>query len=175
MQRPWFQIGWPLLLAILAIAVAFFVSGNQIAAKFNSVDRKTALWNIQPGLGTVMIEYGNRFNAAWWAADGDNWDMVRYQLKEMPEIQEVAETTRPARADALKKFEADYLEPMVAAAQARDKARFVAAYDRAITGCNQCHADQSDDTFSNFRFIRIVRPTSPASYSNVEFKLQGQP
>src|SRR6266545_4171438 len=66
--------------------------------KFNTVDRNLALWNIQPGLGTVMIEYGNRLARLWFAASADNWDMAKYQLDEMIEIQEVGETTRPNRA-----------------------------------------------------------------------------
>ena len=170
MQRPWFLIGWPIVVAIVAAAIAVFVANSQTTTKFNTVDSNLALWGIQPGLGTVMIEYGIRFGNVWWAGDAGNWDMAKYQVKEMTEIQEVAETTRPARADALKKFEKDNLEPLMAAIDAKDKNAFVIAYDRAVTGCNQCHADQKDAAGKDFRWIKIGRPTSPAPFSNVEWK-----
>jgi hypothetical protein len=131
-----------------------------------------ALWAIQPGLGTVMIEYSTRFGNLWWAADADNWDMANYQLKEMTEIQEVGETTRPARADALKQFEDTDLKPLMDAAMAKDKAAFTEAYDNAITGCNKCHGEQKDSAGNTFRFVKIIRPTSTAPFSNVDWKGQ---
>jgi len=70
------------------------------------------LAEIQPGLGTVMIEYGTRFYIMYYAAKDGNWDLAKYQLKEALEIQEVGETTRPARAPLLKAFEASYLDQL---------------------------------------------------------------
>ena len=162
---------WPVLLAIVAAVVAVVVANSQTTAKLSKVDTNTPLWAIQPGLGTVMIEYGTRFGNLWWAADAGNWDMVNYQFKEMLEIQETGETTRPARADALKKFEDESLKPLMDAAKAQDKTAFVAAYDQAITGCNKCHGEQKDSTTGQtFRFVRIMRPTSLAPFSNVDWK-----
>ena len=172
LQRPWFVIGWPIVVAIVAAAIAIFVANSQARSKLNTVDRDLALWNVQPGLGTVMIEYGVRFGNAWWAADAGNWDMAKYQVKEMTEIQEVGETTRPGRADALKKFEHDNIDPLMAAINAKDKDAFVSAYDRAITGCNQCHGDQKDAQGNNFRWIKVTRPTTSAPFSNVDWKAQ---
>lgn len=170
MNRPWFQIGFPIILAVVAAAAAVFVTTSQTNAKLNKVDTSLALWAIQPGFGTVMIEYTTRFGNAWWAAEAGNWDMVNYQLKEMAEIQEVGETTRPGRADAAKKFEEDYLKPLQKAAEAKDRNGFVLAYDRTITGCNQCHGDQKDDKGNTFRWVKIQRPASPAPFSNVDWK-----
>jgi hypothetical protein len=42
---------------------------------------------IQPGLGTMMIEYARRMGSLWFAGEAGNWDMVHYQLLEMREIQ----------------------------------------------------------------------------------------
>ena len=53
------------------------------------------LSDIQPGLGTIMIEYSHRMSAMWFAEQAGNWDFADYQLIEMREIQEVGETTRP--------------------------------------------------------------------------------
>ncbi len=172
MQQRLLNWVWPVVLAIVAAVVAVIVANSQTSAKFNQVDRNTALWNIQPGLGTVMIEYGVRFGNVWWAADAGNWDMVNYQLGEMVEIQEVGETTRPARSDALKKYEDEDLKPLMDAAKAGDKAAFADAYDQAVTGCNKCHGEQKNSAGKPFRFIRIMRPASQAPFSNVDWKGQ---
>lgn len=133
--------------------------------KLTTVDRNLPLWGIQPGLGTVMIEYNVRMANAYFAAEAGNWDMVAYQLKEMKEIQEVGETTRPARAEALKAFEAAYLEPLVAAATAKDLKAFKEQYTRTVGGCNQCHSQQG------FSYVAIKVPTLPET-QNVEWKGQ---
>jgi hypothetical protein len=172
MRRQWLFIVWPVILAVVAGVGAYFAASAQTSRKLNAVDTNVALWQVQPGLGTVMIEYATRFDNVWWAADGGNWDMVNYQLKEMTEIQEVGETTRPARADALKKFETEYLEKLIEAAKAKDKTAFVAAYDLTITGCNKCHGEQKDSAGNDFRWIKIIRPTNPPPLSDVEWKAQ---
>jgi len=38
--------------------------------------------DIQPGLGTVMIEYGHRFYLAYYAAKAGNWGLANYEIKE---------------------------------------------------------------------------------------------
>src|SRR5262245_19631814 len=111
--------------------------------------------DIQPGLGTVMIEYSTRYTNMFYAAKGGNWDLAAYQLKEALEIQEVGETTRPARAPALKGFEETFLTPIGDAIAARDFAAFETAFNAGIGGCNGCHAAQG------FRFIKYVLPAAP--------------
>lgn len=146
---------------------------QEINSKLNNLDRTLKLWNLQPGLGTVMIEYSSRFANMWFAAQAGNWDMVRYQNLEMREIQEVGENTRPGRAPALKNFEDNLLGPLDDAAGAKDLGAFVAAYDSAITGCNACHVSQTSADFpGSYRFVAIQRPTSPV-LPNVNW--QGQP
>lgn len=127
---------------------------------------------IQPALGTVMMEYANRFDNTWFAAQAGNWDMVRYQIMEMVEIQEVGETTRPARAAALKAFEQGFLNPLQDTANKKDLASFVDAYDKAINGCNSCHASQTSSDFpGSYKFVKIQRPIDPA-LRNVDWRGQ---
>jgi cytochrome c553 len=141
--------------------------------KFNTVDRDLALWNIQPGLGTVMIEYGNRISRLWFAANSANWDMAKYQLDEMIEIQEVGETTRPNRAPMLKAFEENFFAALNKAIDAKDKAAFTKAFDDTITGCNACHAASTGDNWAAYQFVHIQVPkTDPAFY--VDWKGGGQ-
>jgi hypothetical protein len=124
--------------------------------------------NIQPGLGTVMIEYGQRFDNLWFAAQKGNWDMVHYQYLEMLEIQEVGETTRANRSDPLKAFEAGYLNAVDKAAAAKDMTAFTTAYDSAINGCNGCHAGSSSADFKTYKFVKITRPTAP-DFNNIDW------
>ncbi len=110
-----------------------------IEDRLSSIDRGLTLWNIQPGLGTVMMEYGYRFALAWQAAQASNWGMAEYQLEEAMEIQEVGEITRPARADMLKAFEAAYLNQLIEATKAQDGAAFQSSAESAVAACNACH------------------------------------
>jgi hypothetical protein len=106
-----------------------------------------------------MIEYGRRMAAAWFAEQAENWDMASYQILEMREIQEVGETTRPARAEALKAFETTFLDPLDKAVAAKDKTQFEAAYNGAMASCNGCHAAQTSAAYpKGYGFIKVQTP-----------------
>ncbi|MFQ5996321.1 MAG: hypothetical protein ACE5KP_01680 [Dehalococcoidales bacterium] len=114
------------------------------------------LAEIQPGLGTVMQEYGHRFAMVKIAADAGDWGMAQYQLHEAVEIQEVGEATRPGKADMLSSFEHSYLDPLAKTIEAKDKAGFDTAYTQAIDGCNACHVA------TGHAYVRFQMPqTSP--------------
>lgn len=133
--------------------------------KFNTVDRDLALWNIQPGLGTVMIEFGNRLSRLWFAANAGNWDMAKYQLDEMVEIQEVGETTRPNRAPMLKAFEEGFLNALDKAIAAKDISAFTKAFDNTVTGCNACHSGSTASEWASYQFVHLQKPAKdPAFY-----------
>jgi hypothetical protein len=105
-------------------------------------EKVRALSDIQPGLGTVMIEYGNRFTNMYYAAKARNWGLAAYMMKEAKEIQEVGETTRPANAGALIWFEQNLLTPIDDAIIAQDFRQFRTAFSQAEEGCNSCHASK---------------------------------
>lgn len=107
---------------------------------------------LQPGLGTVMIEYGNRYYVMYYAAKSGNWELAKYQLKEAREIQEVGEATRPERAPLLKAFEGSYLDQVDKAIDAEDWSQFEMAYNKGIEGCNSCHAA------TGFPYIKFTLP-----------------
>lgn len=144
--------------AIAAGCLLVFAGGAYAAPDWlkGSTDEKLkTLADIQPGLGTVMIEYSNRYTNTYYAAKGGNWDLAAYQLKEALEIQEVGEATRPGRAPGLKDFEDDYLSKVQAAIDAKDSAAFEKAFKAGINGCNNCHAQQG------FPFISYELPAAP--------------
>lgn len=143
---------------LLVVALALGAAGTYAASdwlKGNTDEKLKTLAEIQPGLGTVMIEYGARYTNAYYAAKGGNWDLAAYQIKEAREIQEVGETTRPARAQALKGFEKNYLDPLDGAIKAKDFKKFGKAFKDGIQGCNTCHVGQG------FPFIKYELPKGP--------------
>ncbi len=144
------------ILGAVLVLAAVAVSGQEWLKGSPEETLKT-LADIQPGLGTVMIEYSNRFTNAYYAAKGGNWDLAAYMVKEMGEIQEVGEATRPARADALKAFEKSYLDKLNETIKAKDFKKFEADFKSTIQGCNGCHAG------NGFPFIKYQLPRAPAS------------
>ncbi len=113
------------------------------------------LSSIQPGLGTIMTEYGKRFWILYYAAKEGNWELAAYELKEQREIQEVGEVTRPFYASKLKEFENRYLKPIEKSLEKRSFEDFKKAYDVAVKGCNRCHIE------TGHGFIRYRLPDTP--------------
>ncbi|MGA7451827.1 MAG: hypothetical protein WBW73_11340 [Rhodoplanes sp.] len=145
------------------IAVAALICGLTVGAtayaesdwlKGTTEQKLKTLADVQPGLGTVMMEYSYRFSNAYYAAKAGNWPLAAYQLKEMREIQEVGETTRPEKADALKAFERSFLDPLGKTIEAKDFERFEASFKASIHGCDACHAQQK------VPFIKYQLPSS---------------
>jgi len=151
-KRRWVTLGVVSVLLVFSLSYVVVNAGSWIDAYPTTDEQIHALADIQPGLGTVMMEYGNRYSTMWFAAKNGNWGLAAYQLKEQREIQEVGETTRPARAPLLKAFEANYLDPIDAAIQAKDWKKFNAAWNNGVKGCNACH------TGLGFSYIVYERP-----------------
>jgi hypothetical protein len=103
---------------LVLLAGAAFADSSWL--KGSVEEQLKTLANIQPGLGTVMIEYAGRYTNMFYAAKGGNWGLADYMLKEAREIQEVGETTRPGRAAGLKAFEQAYLDPLEKTIKAKD-------------------------------------------------------
>ena len=171
-------IGTMLIVAVLLVAGCATTGGGASTADIDKLSKRvtavekdidTQKTKINPGLGTVMIEYGDRFSRAFFGAKAGNWDMVKYQIKEMREIQEVGEIDRPKRATALKNFESKFLDPLDKAAAAKDTAKFDSAFTNAIDGCNDCHAASSDATFKSFSFIKIQIPQTEPTGGLIDY------
>ena len=155
--------------AALGGVLLILSSGVSVAAPLGTVAQQAAptptpfslddLSAIQPGLGTVMIEYSHRMAAVWFAGEAANWDFAHYQIIEMREIQETGEITRPARAPALKSFESSFLDPLDQAIMSKNKTQFETAYNAAIQGCNSCHGSQTSSDFpQSFNFVKVQVP-----------------
>jgi hypothetical protein len=130
--------------------------------------RVDSLASIQPGLGVVMHEIGYRFSSLYLAANGGNWGLAQYELKELLEAQEVAEVTRPKRAAMLKAFERNYLTPLVASIEKKDTRQFNKHYSAAVNGCNACH------TALGHSFIRFQAPSRGMALG-LDYRLKSDP
>jgi hypothetical protein len=151
---------------IVAIGCLMAVTSLSYAAsdwlKGTTDEKLKTLAELQPGLGTVMIEYANRMSTAYYAAKGGNWGMADYQIKEAREIQEVGETTRPARAEMLKGFESANLDKLDEAIKAKDFKKFQTTFKTTVEACNGCHAA------NGFPFIKYQLPKSSPSPTSVK-------
>lgn len=116
---------------------------------------------INPATSTVMMEYNHRFADLWYAVQAQNWDLAKYEVKEMGKVQAVAENTRPKRAAGLQSFKKSSLDVLAADVEKKDKAAFEATYDKAIASCNACHAIDT-------KFVKVQRPTQ-APVSNIDY------
>jgi len=147
--------------SVIAIGCLLTFAGASHAGsdwlKGSTEEQLKTLAELQPGLGTVMIEYSTRFGTLYYNAKGGNWDFAAYQLKEMREIQEVGETTRPGRAKFLKEFESKFLDPIDETIKAKDWKKFEVAFKEAESGCNGCHKTQG------FQYIKYELPKASPS------------
>jgi cytochrome c553 len=130
--------------------------------------RVNALASIQPGLGVVMHEMAYRFSNMYWAANGGNWGLAQYELKELLEAQEVAEITRPHRAAMLKAFESTHLAPLEKIIQKKNISSFRSAFKTAMNGCNACH------TALGYPFIHYRLPKL-STQEVLDFNLKTEP
>jgi hypothetical protein len=122
------------------------------------------LSQIQPGLSTYMMEAAQRFGVMWFAGQQNNWDFAAFEAREAQEVlQHGAVRQNPSRQQGIVAFNTNFMEPLIAAAQAGDPAKFQASYTSAIQGCNSCHGAQTYGAINKpFSFIKIQTPkTSP--------------
>ena len=113
---------------------------------------------IQPGLGTIMVEFGHRFYTLYYASKGGNWELAKYQLHEMIEASEVAEITRPKYKKQLKEFEDTYLSKLKKTIKQKDFKNFKKAYTQTTISCNNCHK------INGHNYIRYKLPKNPPIY-----------
>ena len=133
-----FKLASAVLISITAI-VAGDMSQTVVATKHNKSLTLEQIAQIQPGLGTLMIEFGHRFYIAYYAAKANNWELAEYEIHELIEAQEVAEVTRPKYTEDLKAFEHGTLAQLQQTIKAKDWKQFEVKYAETTKACNTCH------------------------------------
>ena len=121
-----------------------------------------------PGVGEIMGATQMRHAKLWFAAQAGNWDLAQYELDEINEGLEDAVTYHPVfkhgapLAEIMTKFMAKPVSNLTEAINAKNKTKFVQAFDQLTEGCNGCHKAAEQD------FIKIKRPTQQ-NFSNQDF------
>lgn len=119
------------------------------------------------GIGEIMLMTQIRHAKLWLAGDAGNWELADYEIDEIKEAFEDVVEDFPVYKDIPvgKMIEATIMPPITEvekAIKARDRAGFVAAFDKLTAACNSCHQA------ANRAFIVIQRPAG-ASFPNQSF------
>ncbi len=116
------------------------------------------LASIQPGMARLMAEVGHRYTLMSHACRGGNWELGRYELRQLRAIFQIAATTRPKYATELDAFDREYLGPIEAAIRERNVDAFMVAVQRGIAGSDEVHRRLG------YAFIRYRLPVQPPDY-----------
>jgi len=114
-----------------------------------------------PGLGEFMLATQTRHAKLWFAGNVQNWDLADYEIDELKEGLEDVVKHIPVFKDIpigkmIESIMDSPIENVEKAIKAKDRAKFVAAYDKLTEGCNSCHQSASRP------FIVIQRPATSA-------------
>ena len=160
----------PLKNIFAAIVIAFgltaLLAEGPSWLKGTTAQKLDKLADIQPGLGPVMVDYSNRAGNTYYSAQAGNWGFAAYQLKEMTEIQEVAENTRPEKAAALQAFEKSTLVPLARDIENQDQTTFKKDFQTMIAACNGCHKA------NGMGFVVYQLPAQPVTPAIMETSLK---
>jgi hypothetical protein len=172
---------WSIVFALfvgLVLGIAWGNRGtNQIVAKESLASAESELGSIKaelqaakdrlPDQAHAMQDVANQFSNVWFAADKRNWDLAKFYLGETRNHLRWAVRIIPKRKDnagreidlvsILKGMENGPLAQLEAIINAKDNARFAAAYRFTMENCYACHkaADKP--------YLRPQIPTGPAT------------
>jgi hypothetical protein len=135
-----------------------------VPTKHNKNLTLSQIAEIQSGLGIVMVEFGHRFHIIYYSAKAKNWDLAHYELYELIEAQEIAETTRPQYAKEVKAFEDKYLKPLNRAIESKNWNDFSKQYKQTTKGCNVCHVK------TGHPYIQYKLPKTPPLFPSMELE-----
>jgi hypothetical protein len=94
---------------------------------------------LQPGLARLMPEVSDAYWYAWYAAKGGNWRLAGYYVKKCRTLFGLCAIARPKHTANLEAYTAHTLEPLLAAANAKDLAAFERLYLAGIEEANRYH------------------------------------
>ncbi len=94
---------------------------------------------IQPGLGRIMPEIGQRTWKLYYAAKAENWPLAAFQAKEIAGLMELGAFTRPKHAEDLNSYLQKSWEAVQDAIARSDWPAFEAAFHRAVKAANGYH------------------------------------
>jgi hypothetical protein len=86
-----------------------------------------------------MPEVGRRYWILYYAAQGGNWELAAYQLRQIAQLFRLGGTTRPKMERHLEAFRLATLEQLAAAVAARNWEGFDSVYRAGIESANRFH------------------------------------
>ncbi len=99
------------------------------------------LVDIQPGLARLMAEVSDAWWIAFYAAKGGNFALARYSVRKTSNLLKVGAVTRPKYEKWIAQYEKEAIAPVLAAVEAKDFARFQAAFAAASDLANKMHVE----------------------------------
>lgn len=94
---------------------------------------------LQPGLGRLMPEVGRRYWILYYAAQGGNWDLARYQWRALQHLFNMGSVLRPKMAKHLQAFQAGTMQALEASLEERDWPSFEKGFRDGIERANRFH------------------------------------
>jgi hypothetical protein len=113
-----------------------------------------------PGLGDIMNGIQLHFSKLYYASEGRNWDLARFERGEVEEGLEKLAALRPQEngvniAGIAGAFKDTQLVALNDAIDMKDRGMFREAYQQSMQMCNTCHQSTGRP------FIFITTPTNP--------------
>jgi hypothetical protein len=97
------------------------------------------LARLQPGLGRLMPEIGQRMWKLYYAAQAANWPLARYQVAEIRGLMATCAFTRPKYAEHLQTYVSQHLATLDQRLEAQDWEGFERAFRKAVDVANAYH------------------------------------
>jgi hypothetical protein len=137
----------------------------QLEGRVQQLEKRTD--SIAPGLGDVMMGVQQHHAKLWYALQGRDWDLAKYELGEISEGLGTAADLFPEfkGIPVRKMIPANTEVPLAALGKAIDRKsipKSTTAYDGLTAGCNACHQA------AQHPFVRLQRP-GPGQFSDQVF------
>ena len=113
-----------------------------------------------PGLGEYMSSIQLHVSKLWFAGRSLNWPLADYELGELGEAVEGAETLHARRNDVditgvLQSLHQTQFELLRTTILKKEKSQFLDAYQQTLATCNGCHRS------AGYGYIHVVTPAAP--------------
>lgn len=127
------------------------MTDEELKAKVKEILTETGVWTghremtveeigiIQPGLGRIMPEVGQRTWKLYYAVKNEHWELAKFQWKEIQELMELGAFTRPKHEEALNQFLREDWPQIGKAIDNKDFAAFETAFQHAVEQANAYH------------------------------------
>jgi hypothetical protein len=125
-----------------------------------------------PGLGDYMTTMQLHTAKLWFAGQASNWKLAKYEIDELAETMEAAESLHARRKDVdvssvLRSIRFTLVPLLDQALVKKSPPAFGDAYNQALVACNGCHRP------AGYEFIQIITPTREP-VSNQQWSARGR-